>query len=422
MVVFVSFILGLTVGLRPVQVAVDTTVAAVEIRLDGEPAGTIAGPPWYLAVQFGQRLEPRLLEAIAFDAAGKELDRARLVVNYGLMNYQAVLVLDAVRDGGPRPGRVVWDAILDRRPRRIRLTFDGRPVAVDDRGRFALPTYDPEEIHFLVADLSFPKGESVRAELDFGGAAGDRVTSALTALPVLVPAAAELPPPAAMRGWFLADGETLRPFSAPASDLHLIVVRDAALADEAEEIARELERQGRLPPEPRLGGDSLRFVSTLRPADGAFRAEQPRRSKTRSGIWELIARYRPDEAGGGRRETWTTLAAAGRFAADGDRRRAVVFLLGGRAPDRSSLTAVQAVGYLRSVRVPHFVWAPSAAELTSVAAAGANTYAGSDGLAALFADLAESLRGQRMVWLEGLHFPARVSLTDEAPEGFRLAE
>jgi hypothetical protein len=423
MVELVSFILGLTVGVRPVQVAVDATVAAVEIRLDGTAAGTITGPPWYLAVQFGQRLEPRLLEAVAFDADGQELDRARLVVNYGLMNYQAVLVLETARAGRPRPGRVLWDAILDRRPRKIVVTLDGRELRVDDRGRFELPPYDPGEIHFLVAELSFAKDEHARAELDFGGEVGDRLTSALTAVPLLVPAGTELPSPEGMRDWFETDGERLRPFSTPASDLHLVVVRDAALEDEAAAIARELQRQGRLPPEPRLGGDdSLRFVSTLRPGDGAFRAEQPRRSKTRSGVWELIARYRPDEARGGRRERWTTLAAAGRFAADGDRRRAVVALLGRRAPDRSSLTAAQAVGYLESVRVPLFVWAADAAELTVLDGVGANTYSGADGLAELFADLAACLRAQHMVWIEGLHFPARIRLTEQAPPGIRLAE
>ncbi len=423
MVEFVSFILGLTIGVKPVKVAVDETVAAVEIRLDGASIGTITGPPWYLAVPFGRQLEPRLLEAFAVDAEGREVDRARLVVNYGLMNYQAVLVLDTAREGAPRTGRVVWDAILDRRPRRINLTFDERRVPVDSRGRFQLPSHDPEALHFLVAEVSFPRGESARAELDFGGIAGDRVTSALTALPLLVPAGTQLPTPEQMQGWFEKDGEPLRPFSTAASDLHLLVVRDATLPGEVEKTVRELKRSGKLPPEPNLDGDdSIRFVATRRPANGAFRAEQPRRSKMRSNVWELMAKYRPDEDGNGRREIWTTLAAAARFAADGDRRRAVVFLAGKRAADRSSLNAAQAVGYLRSVRVPHFLWAPSAGDLPGLEGLDANAYFGAEGLEALVTDLSESLRGQRMVWIEGLHFPQQVSLTNEAPEGFRLAE
>ncbi len=64
MVQFVTLLLGLTLGVKPIEVAVAGDAAAVEMRLDGRAVGRLEGPPWRLEVDFGHRLEPRLLEAV----------------------------------------------------------------------------------------------------------------------------------------------------------------------------------------------------------------------------------------------------------------------------------------------------------------------------------------------------------------------
>ena len=46
MVTFLTFFLGLTVGVHSVEVAVDRSVAAVELRFDGELRATLERTPW----------------------------------------------------------------------------------------------------------------------------------------------------------------------------------------------------------------------------------------------------------------------------------------------------------------------------------------------------------------------------------------
>jgi len=72
----VTLFLGLWGGAQPVELAAGAEVAAVELTLDGRQVARLEGPPWSAVVDFGSDLVPHRLEAAAFDAAGRPLERA----------------------------------------------------------------------------------------------------------------------------------------------------------------------------------------------------------------------------------------------------------------------------------------------------------------------------------------------------------
>ena len=76
MVTFLSLFLWLMTGVHPVKVAVDPGVASVEVFLDGESVGVATAPNWETDCDFGQRLRPHRLVAVAKGASGEEKGRA----------------------------------------------------------------------------------------------------------------------------------------------------------------------------------------------------------------------------------------------------------------------------------------------------------------------------------------------------------
>lgn len=426
MVEFITLLLGLAVGPQTVEVDVQVPATHVELRLDGRQVARINGEPWRARVDFGARLEPRRLEALAFDTSGKQVDSALQIVNYARRNYEAVLLLGASDEEGGRPGSVVWEALLDRKPKSIELTLDGREIAVNKTGAFELPPQDLGRVHSLSAVLSFANGHSAQADLVFGGVYGEQVSSALTAVPLLAPPEHPLPPPEEMADWFWSAGRKLNVFAKPKAGLRLMIVRDPDLRDELHDLVPELARHKRMPPRPVVGSkDSVRFVpiSTMARHPGHFRAVEVTPPKLRFGLWDLISRSYPRQPVRGKRELWAAVAAAGLGAVEGDHRRAVLVLLPRKPRDDGAISASQAIGYLRSVRAPHFIWAPRERDLPRFdAQLAANVYIGGAGLLRLFDDLEASLRSQRMIWLEGLHFPAAVQLKRGLDPAIRLAE
>jgi hypothetical protein len=84
MIEFVTLLMGLVTGPQTVVLAVHAPAAVVELRLDGRLAGRRTLAPWRFAVDLGEALAPHELVAIARDARGGELARARHWVNLDL--------------------------------------------------------------------------------------------------------------------------------------------------------------------------------------------------------------------------------------------------------------------------------------------------------------------------------------------------
>ncbi|MEW6337038.1 MAG: hypothetical protein AB1625_06515, partial [Acidobacteriota bacterium] len=208
MLAFETLLLGLVFGTHPVGVVATPPVAAVEIRLDGRPVGTLTGAPWRMVVEFGARPQPHDLEAVGVDAAGKEVARVRRWVNLPYPTAEATIGLE--RDGAGRvvAARLSWDHVRDPRPERVEVTLDGQALQVTDPARVPLPPHDPAAIHVVSATVHFARGGSATAGAAFGGDLGEAIETELTAVPLQLDPGTELP--ASLAGWVEADGRPAR--------------------------------------------------------------------------------------------------------------------------------------------------------------------------------------------------------------------
>ncbi len=114
MIRYLSLFLGLVHGVQTVELEVQSPIATVELRLDGEPAGTLTGPPWAIDVDLGATLLPHELEAIGYDADGRRLGRARRWINLelpegdGAEATAVAVVLDEGVELPPAAGMQGW--------------------------------------------------------------------------------------------------------------------------------------------------------------------------------------------------------------------------------------------------------------------------------------------------------------------------
>jgi len=126
-IVFLSLFLGLVSGPQQIELSLSgPPAAAVELLLDGAPAGRLAGPPWRGRVDLGPGLLPHRLTARALDAQGGELARADQWLNLAHPPVSFEILLEGGDGRAPRVARVVWQSLDNRPPKEIALAFDMR--------------------------------------------------------------------------------------------------------------------------------------------------------------------------------------------------------------------------------------------------------------------------------------------------------
>ncbi len=434
MIELVTLFLGLLAGPQPVELAAGDAVAAVELWLDGRQVARLDRPPWSTTIDLGPELLPHRLEAVAFDAGDRPLERARRLINVSSSNYAVAVALDPAQGAAPRTGRIVWQAVLDRRPTARAAAFDGQPLAVDAEGRFTLPPHDPRTRHAIEATLGFKDGRSVHADLIFGGGFGEQVTSSLTAVPIISLRPRGRPWTAGeVEGWLERDGEPLAVFAAGSEPGTLLLLRDEGVVRELGWLERRLAGYG---PERAEPSEHLTYSVTAvspRPVaghPGTFKLVELGRVDRRKGLRPLLLSSDPLVARGkgkeklrkrARQKLWGSLAVAGLNAAASNRPRAVLLLVGVTPADESHLSASQAVRYLASVRVPLYVWTPLPETLERFDFG--DTVRVASGLAGLdetIRRIAAELASQTVVWVEGEHLPAEISLAAGAPPEVEL--
>lgn len=420
MIAFATLILGLFLGPKPVELVVGDGVAAVELRLDGERVGVLTEPPWVMEVDFGE-LAPRHLEAIALDAADRELGRASQWLN--LPQPEAVLSA-AFEPRTPGAGRVVrlsWESIAGAEPESVTASLDGRPIAVADPRRIELPAVDESQLHLLSVELVFNDLVSSRVDLTFGGAYADEVSTEMTALPLYATGKVKRPPTVAdVQGWFVKDGEPLPVIVVEKGTAEIVVVMGRPFPHLVDPTTGRYK-----PPKGlKLADDHrLRFVSPIAeqkagvattfelfPTSPAYDGRMGDLYRMLTGLIRLPEKREPRVA--------SAVAVAGLAAYRGRQRRAVV-LLPSPDPERDEITPVQARRYLEHLRVPFVVWEPENRPSPAAAWGTARPVGDLKRLAAAYEELTEELDRQWIVWLDGRHLPQDVTLSPEA-EGFVL--
>ncbi len=226
MLTFLTLLIGIVWGPREIELDAPARTSSVEILLDGERVARRIGPPWTFIVDLGPAPEPHYLDAVARDARGAEVGRARQKLNLPRPEIEAALALLPGTGGKGRAARLVWEGAVGPVASRATASFDGAPIPAPDPARIELPTFVPGRLHFLRASVEFGMGPGAEAEITFGGRARDETSSELTAVAVRVPRG-KLPPPSAMGGW-LADGrEPLRVAAVEDGDASILFVIDA---------------------------------------------------------------------------------------------------------------------------------------------------------------------------------------------------
>jgi Ca-activated chloride channel family protein len=142
-------------GVQRFDAMVGPTVARVEFFLDGRPVMTKNRAPFDVDLDLGPVPRLATVEAVAFDASGKELDRKKLDLNVGrerfFIRLQPVGVAD--RKGGKVRAVVTLNVPSDRKLDRVELFWNELKVATLYQPPFEawLPVHDEGSIGYLRA-------------------------------------------------------------------------------------------------------------------------------------------------------------------------------------------------------------------------------------------------------------------------------
>jgi hypothetical protein len=445
MLEFASLFLGLVWGQQPIQMVVgDPNIVKVEFRLDGRTATTLTAPPWKTEIDFG-RMAPHRLEVLGLSAKGEELGRAEQWINVPRPQADARLVIEQDAAGRKTHARLTWDSVTGNDPATIELRFDGETLSPPDPRRFALPAANPDEIHFLTAELVFPDDTTAHAEATFGGLYGDQVETELTAYVVTKEKrGAKLEP--LYECFNDRDGNQLRVATVERGAAEVLMVRDRGL-DHHLALLRVSAPTLKGKPQPLLGtpqsnsrvdfSETMRYEMKLEKKDrvrlvwpnlrAATHGELEGRALFESspiltaelgGLFYFLTRVIPPRPEG-EQHLADAVALAGLTASAEGRRRAVVLVLGEETPeDHSTRSAAEVRSFLEMLQVPVVVWwggrgvrpardwpeGVSLATLPQVKQAAHK--------------LEVMLDRQVVVWLSGRHLPSQVRFAAEKCPGF----
>ena len=431
-ITFLTLFFGLISGPYPIELAVSGPAAAVEIVVDGRPAGRLPGAPWKGTINFGSSLLPHEIVARALDAQGNELGRAEEWVNLAHPLSKAEIVLEGGGSGPPKAAKVAWTNLKGEKPQSIALTFDGVPVKLDGQGRAALPAHDLSSIHVLTTEVDFGPLESVRRDLAYGGEYGTEVSTELTGVPVHA-RSGEVPPAGKLAGWLTAGGKPLSVAAVENGPAKLYVVR----VPTTREVLEKMGRMGILPRDIRyemqLGKeDQVRLVSPV-PKRIAGSGElsdlfdiSPAVDYRSGGLPWMLKTLGPTARPGDRRlaapvpgepRIADAVAVAGLQATAENRRRAVLLVLSGaETKDASAYDPIRVRRYLAALRVPLVVWTlekPAPGSLAEAWGSSENIDL-TENLYKAAGELRGLLDSQRIVMVDGRLLPQSITLSPKA--------
>jgi len=437
-IAFTSLFLGLVLGAHPVGVAVQGPAASVSFELDGKSVGRAVREPWSFDVDFGTEIAPHELVARALDPSGREVARARQWLNVPRPPAEASLLIDRDPEGRAVAARLTWQSLLGTPPRRVDVTFDGKPLDASNPYRIPLPEYTDDSTHLVSAEVEFSPAVVSRAGVVLGGRSRSEATSELTGIPVRAAAGAALPAPSGLRGWFRKRGEAIDVVAVEKGPALLVVVRDP---DHAESLNRlgsggktSFTSRGMRGSLPQYDPDFSRFETRLADED-RVRFIWPRAKRAPgaqvptdlfdasrdftgafAGLHWLLTRVSHPITRGGELRFADAVAVGGIQAYAGYTRRAVILALGSRVDDASRFPPAVVRAYLQKIHVPLVVWSldPRTADRVAARWGDVEDVSSYPKLKAAFERLRASLDGQQLVWLEGRHLPQEIALSNES--------
>ncbi|MFN7963924.1 MAG: hypothetical protein U0002_21860 [Thermoanaerobaculia bacterium] len=432
MLTFLTFVLGLVLGPRSFDLAVAPEVTAVEIQLDGQTVTRLTAPPWSFRVDLGTALVPHQLKAIGYGPDGQRLAEAQQWLNLPRPPVAIAAVLEREQGQPPKALSVSWESVFEEQPSSLSVTFDGNALAIGDPKHIPLPPHSLEETHFLRAEVSFGEGANASAEIAYGGALADEVSTELTAVPVALTEGKELPPLADLQGWFTAGDSSLEVIAAERGKAEVVVVRDEGAVSQLE----RMERQMRDLFSTGLGyteGRTLRMAIPLG-TDATVRLLFPFPSQSLgvssryrlfpstfefshrdAGTYWVLSKVQLREPPREPQQLTEALAVAGMMASERGRRRAVVLVVGRDAADRRSLPPAEVRRYLRTIGVPLAVWSvDSRRELWPQDWRPVIDTSTFGKLSDAVTGLKQELDRQRIVWVKGKYLPQSIQLSSKA--------
>lgn len=440
MVSFVTLILTLLSGTYPVEVLVDPTVAQVDIHLDGEVVGRLTGEPWRLDVDFGEALQPHELVAVARDARGRELSRARQMVNLPRPPAEVTLSLAKGSDGRYRTARAAWESARNLDVQAMRALFDGSPLEVTSSGRIELPPYDPDVLHHLVVQIRFEGDLRAEATVALGGTYGETSQTELTAVAVALRDGVEELPDESLEGWFLLRGRPLTVAAVDRPPAEVFIVRDPSSEAHLDLLKRPTMRyrahfgvrgaRDGLRPD-----DAVHLVDTIPQLEDRDHGPPARLypvspdlsqyHRARGVTWTLTSQQFEERNPGNPHLAQAVATAALRAAGLGSP-RVILLALGPTAKDHGPYGPRDVLRYLEALQVPFLLWffegEEESGEPPVIREWGAVTKISSpqDFFPAI-RELQSLLERQRIVWVKGLHLPQHIELSAAARDYIELA-
>ena len=432
MIAFLTLFLGLIAGVHPVTVSVTGHVAAVEVELDGAPAGRTRSAPWTVSVDFGSELSPHELVARALDSEGHEVSRVRQWINLPRSAAEVQILLERNEKGLATGARLSWVSVFSEAPTTLAVTFDGRPLVVRGNETFALPAYDPSTTHLLSASAEFPKGLRGRADAVIGGRTASEAASELTAVAVRLPGQAAFSDASAFEGGIVRAGAPVHPIAVERGPAEVIVIRSLSNAEAIQHLGRggralfDQNRRGTMPPydpdalrlDMRIGdSDRLSFLWPISQTFTAPAGQSELFAGSRffngrdQGIHWLLTRVSHPGAPGPDPKFADATAVAGLHALESCTRRAVILVLGRKTLDVSRYAPSMVRAYLEKIRVPLHVWTFDPAgkqDPWGAAEDVSNTAKLRDAVDRLRRDL----ESQAVVWVEGKYLPQSIDLSE----------
>lgn len=434
MISFATLFVGLVLGVVDVRLLAGAGVERAGLYLDGREVAELRAP-FAAAVDLGCEPEPHELVAVAYDASGREVGRARQWLNRPRAAAEAAFVLEPGNGGTGRAARLTWRSLVADQPEDVTVTLDGAPVEVHDPTRIGLPPFEPSGTHVLRAALDFGRGVTASAELVFGGGATLGVESELTAVALEVEKGAALPEADGLAGWLEADGAPLRVVAVEEPGADVVLVAEGSARAALRQAYERVSRAGCGLSHPQgafahVGADEDLRLRLLWPVAATTPQGDVEANAYPTTRWFERGRSSLDWIAGCRLEwpAWErsaqriadAVAVAGLAAAESARRRAVLLLLGPKAKDGSRISPDEAIRFLGRLGVPLRVLSVGGGRSPEAARwRAAKPAIVSRGLTGELETLLDQLGRQRIFWVEGAHLPQAVSL-GPAARGVRL--